>query len=167
MDDYARGLGKRNAVFSHDRLLLETAKRFVKKMRRGGGGGDGGAAGGGGGAAGGGGGGGLVMQAPWIARMAATLREELSTIFKEQEEGRSALLRKGVPAPQPLQAMGLPAGSGSSGADDADEDGDECCALCKSMPYLAGPPYISHHRHLLLSRAPSTRPVCFTAVHHQ
>ena len=118
VDDYARGFGKRNAVFSHDRLLLETAQRFAKKKMMattmGG-----------------------EIQAPWLARMAATLRDELNVIVKEQEEGRAALLRKGVPPPPPPPPpTHAPQPSASADAR-GDEDDDECCALCKSMPYLA------------------------------
>jgi len=112
VDEYAAGRGKRDAVFSHDRLLMETATRFAKKMRRNGG----------------------LVQATWIARMAATLRGELSTIIREQEQGRAALMRRGVPR----HKSSLIAANAADAADAAtlDEDGDACCALCKSMPYL-------------------------------
>jgi hypothetical protein len=85
---------------------------------------------------------GVVVQAPWIARMAATLRDELGTIIREQEEGRALLLRRGVPPPQPPpppSTAATAAGATGGGGGDlfGDEEADECCALCKSMPYLA------------------------------
>ena len=110
VEHYSAGVGKRDAVFSHDRLMLETARSFASKM--------------------------MGVRAPWIARMAETLREELGTIVREQEEGRTALLRRGVPA-HPPRRVTLTAAGGYPYGEDTDEDEDECCALCKSMPYLA------------------------------
>ena len=71
MEEYARGVGKRDAIFSHDRLVFDAAKDVARKLARG-------------------------HPAPWIAAVAAVLRDELATIADEQEKGRAALLDRGV-----------------------------------------------------------------------
>ena len=149
----ARGAGKRGAIFSHDRMVLETSRDFARRFLLGSGGQK------------------KKMKtmktgtpedvlgvgptpslgppedeedtassddetraerrlnrAPWIAAIAATLRAELATIVEEQEEGRAAALARGIAR----EAEGEP-----SQAWEDDSDDDERCAACESMPHLA------------------------------
>ena len=107
VEEYARGVGKRDAIFSHDRLVFDAARDVARKLARG-------------------------HPAPWIAAVAAVLRDELATIADEQEKGRAALLDRGVRR-EVDEAKG--AANDDAAADDGEDD--ECCALCKSMPHLA------------------------------
>lgn len=111
VEDYARGVGKRDAIFSHDRMVYDAARDVARKLARG-------------------------HPAPWIAAVAAVLRDELATIAEEQEKGRAALVSRGVrrEGGEVDGAANAPAAADDDADDDAD---DECCALCKSMPHLA------------------------------
>jgi histone demethylase JARID1 len=77
VEGYARGVGKRDAVFSHDRMVMDTARDFARRLR------ESGESGG-------------VVFAPWIRAVANTLRDELAVILREQEEGQRMLRTRGV-----------------------------------------------------------------------
>jgi histone demethylase JARID1 len=82
LNDYQHGVGKRDSIFSHEKMILDTAKAFVRRY-------------------------GYgdtesnsqedqALRAPWIARMAESLRAELEIIVKEQRAGRTAVKGRGV-----------------------------------------------------------------------
>jgi histone demethylase JARID1 len=110
LNDYQHGVGKRDSIFSHEKMILDTAKAFVRRY-------------------------GYgdtesnsqedqALRAPWIARMAESLRAELEIIVKEQRAGRTAVKGRGV-----REAAGS--------VKPQHEEEDENCALCKAMPHLA------------------------------
>ena len=107
VEGYARGVGKRDAVFSHDRMVVDTARDFARRLRRSGESGG-------------------VVLAPWIRAVANTLRNELAMILREQEEGQKMLRMRGV-------RVERVEGDGTG----AIVDDEVCCASCKSMPHLA------------------------------
>lgn len=107
VEGYARGVGKRDAVFSHDRMVMDTARDFARRLNT-----LSGESGG-------------VVLAPWIRAVANTLRDELAVILREQEEGQRMLRTRGVRIER------------VEGADAAVVDDEVCCASCKSMPHLA------------------------------
>ena len=108
VEGYARGVGKRDAVFSHDRMVVDTARDFARRLRES--------------ATGSGG----VVFAPWIRAVANTLRDELAVILREQEEGQKMLQMRGV------RVERVEGDGGGAVVDD-----EVCCASCKSMPHLA------------------------------
>jgi histone demethylase JARID1 len=110
VDKYARGVGKRDAVFSHDRMVVDTARDFARRLK------DTSLSDSGG-----------VVFAPWIRAVANTLRDELAVILREQEEGQRMLKTRGV------RVERVADGDESGGV----VDDEVCCASCKSMPHLA------------------------------
>lgn len=110
VEGYARGVGKRDAVFSHDRMVVDTARDFARRLK------DTSTADSGG-----------VVFAPWIRAVANTLRDELAVILREQEEGQRMLKTRGVR----VERVADHAESGGV------VDDEVCCASCKSMPHLA------------------------------
>ena len=101
------GRGEADAVFSHDRMVMDTARDFARRLNT-----LSGESGG-------------VVLAPWIRAVANTLRDELAVILREQEEGQRMLRTRGVRIER------------VEGADAAVVDDEVCCASCKSMPHLA------------------------------
>ena len=110
VEGYARGVGKRDAVFSHDRMVVDTARDFARRLK------DTSLSDSGG-----------VVFAPWIRAVANTLRDELAVILREQEEGQRMLKTRGV------RVERVADGDESGGV----VDDEVCCASCKSMPHLA------------------------------
>ena len=80
MNDYQHGVGKRDSIFSHEKMILDTSKAFVRRY----GYGDESSRED------------QSLRAPWIARMADALRAELEIIEKEQRAGRAVVTSKGV-----------------------------------------------------------------------
>ena len=108
VEEYARGVGKRDAIFSRDRLVFDAAKDVARKLARG-------------------------HPAPWIAAVAAVLRDELATIADEQEKGRAALCRPG-------RSTRSGRGEGAANDDAAADDGEEtsaarCVSPCPTSPW--------------------------------
>ena len=110
VNDYQHGVGKRDSIFSHEKMILDTAKAFVRRY----GYGDESSRED------------QSLRAPWIARMADALRAELEIIEKEQRAGRAVVTSKGVKEI-----------AGKENEASKHEDEDENCALCKAMPHLA------------------------------
>lgn len=108
MEAYVTSSFKRNAVFSHERVLLETGRRHARSFASPGGVSD-------------------EARAPWIASVARMIRDDLLTIAREQRTGRDAALTRGVRVSADDDCLG-----GS-----VTHDHEVVCAECKSMPYLA------------------------------
>jgi hypothetical protein len=74
VEGYARGVGKRDAVFSHDRMVVDTGRDFAKRLKTAGPG----------------------AMAPWIKAVSVVLKDELLIIAKEQTEGRAMMRGRGA-----------------------------------------------------------------------
>ena len=108
VEAYVTSSFKRNAVFSHERVLLETGRRHARSFASPGGVSD-------------------EARAPWIASVARMIRDDLFTIAREQRTGRDAALTRGVRVSADDDCLG----------GRVTHDHEVVCAECKSMPYLA------------------------------
>ena len=110
VEGYARGVGKRDAVFSHDRMVLDTARDFARRLKES-----------------------EINQiplAPWIKAVSSVLRDELAVIAKEQSDGRLMLTQRGCR----VESLGETCSENASQNTSSD---DVCCSHCKSMPHLS------------------------------